>query len=35
MEWNDSRLKWDSSLYGGIQYTQFYADSIWIPDILI
>ncbi|CAG0899897.1 unnamed protein product [Darwinula stevensoni] len=33
--WNDIRLKWNASDYGGIQQTMIPYDSIWTPDIIL
>ena len=41
MYWEDRRLSWDPSDYGGLEYTQFWADispgsssyEIWLPDV--
>ncbi|CAG0898232.1 unnamed protein product [Darwinula stevensoni] len=34
-QWNDIRLKWNASDYGGIQQTMIPYDSIWTPDIIL
>ena len=32
-DWNDSRLKWNKSDYGGIMYTVFDPSKLWTPPI--
>ncbi|XP_071145030.1 acetylcholine receptor subunit alpha-type acr-16-like [Mytilus edulis] len=33
--WNDSRLVWDKSMYGGIEYIYVPEDLVWHPDLVV
>ncbi|CAG9537211.1 unnamed protein product [Cercopithifilaria johnstoni] len=35
MQWNDSKLKWDPSKYGGITTLHIPSDQIWTPDLVL
>ncbi|XP_077327226.1 acetylcholine receptor subunit beta-like isoform X1 [Lithobates pipiens] len=35
MAWNDLRLSWDPSEYGGIQTLRIGSDNVWKPDIVL
>jgi hypothetical protein len=33
--WNDPRLSWNSSLYGGITYINLLTSQLWLPDLYV
>ncbi|EFO23093.1 acetylcholine receptor protein [Loa loa] len=35
MQWNDSKLTWDPSKYGGITTLHIPSDQIWTPDLVL
>ncbi|VDO10728.1 unnamed protein product, partial [Brugia timori] len=35
MQWNDSKLTWDPSKYGGITALHIPSDQIWTPDLVL
>lgn len=34
-EWQDYKLKWDPSEYGGVQELYVPSEHIWLPDIVL
>ena len=32
-KWNDYRLKWNASKFGGVKMARMHKSQLWIPDI--